>query len=228
MLFSPSESKCYSAEFIGTFTIVLIGCGAFATTPEGPTKSVAVNLAFGLAVTVMICALGHVSKAHFNPAVTLAFCVSRQFPLRCAIGYWLAQGAGAIAAALMISQISTAANGATVPSVQPVTAILIEALLTFLLMFVICSVSKDRRAPSHLSGPVIGGVVLMSGLFAGPLTGNSLNPARSLGPALFAPTALPYLWIYIVGPCLGAMAAVMFHSWLAKDYMHPVCLESCC
>lgn len=228
MLRSSKERRCYAAEFIGTFAIVFLGCGAIATIPESGSKSIAVNIVFGLVVATMICALGHVSKAHFNPAVTLGFVVSKRFPLRCAVGYWLAQFAGGILAALAVWQIAGGDIGATVPSVLPLAAIGLEAVLTFFLMLVICGVATDRRAPALLAGPAIGGVVLMNGLFAGSLTGNSLNPARSLGPALFTPEALPHLWIYFVGPCLGAVGAAVLYGWMAKGEQIPVCGESCC
>ncbi len=214
--------RCYVAEFVGTFAVVLFGCGAIAVVPDGPAKALSVNVVFGLTVACMIYALRSISKAHFNPAVTLGFVVSRQFPLLCAVPYWVAQFLGAIVAAGMVSLLSLTGNiGATLPTVSVYAAVGIEALLTFFLMLVI------RGSASGFAGAAIGGVVLVCGLFAGGLTGNALNPARSLGPAIFQPGSLPSLWVYIVGPCLGAVAASTLYSWLSPALkIEPV--ASCC
>jgi len=208
------EWSCYLAELIGTFAIVFFGCGAISVLPSGPSAHIAVNLVFGAIVAAMIYTFGHVSKAHFNPAVTLGFTISGQFPLRCAIGYWISQFVGAIVAAGLLVALGIASSGvgATSPTVAIVPAIALEAVLTFFLMIVIVGSAFDRRANGALAGAAIGITVMLCGLFAGPLTGNSLNPARSLGPALFAQgPALSNLGIYFLGPCLGATAAAFVY-----------------
>lgn len=226
-----SEVRCYLAEFIGVFVIVLIGCGSIAALGTDPTKHVAVNVAFGAAVATMIYALGHVSRAHFNPAVTLAFAVGSRIAWRCAIGYWAAQFLGAISACAVLRLVPGFTTvGPTTSQLSPATTVLFEAILTFILMLVIVGTAVDKRANSALAGLAIGATVTMNGLFAGPLTGNSLNPARSLGPALFERgVSLEQVWMYFVGPCLGACCAVLLYRALVTDRnLHEACSGSCC
>jgi MIP family channel proteins len=155
---------------------------------------------------VMVYATGHLSGAHINPAVTLAFTVTRHFPRRDAIVYIAAQLAGASAAAFVLAAAWTgkpADLGATVPSVSISTALLYETLLTAFLMFVITAVATDTRAVGAAAALAIGGTVGLDALFGGPITGASMNPARSFGPAL-ASGQWHEFWIYVVGPVLGA------------------------
>lgn len=225
------ELRCYLAEALGVFVIVLIGCGSIAALANEPSKHVAVNLAFGAAVATMIYALGHVSRAHFNPAVTLGFAVGGRISWRCAVGYWIAQFAGAILACAVLKTVpSFATLGPTTSQLPPLATILLEAVLTFVLMLVIVGTAVDKRANGAFAGLAIGATVTMNGLFAGPLTGNSLNPARSLGPALFeGGGALSQLWMYFVGPCLGAVAAMVVYRALVTDKnLHEACSTSCC
>ncbi|MBC8066322.1 MAG: MIP family channel protein [Chlorobia bacterium] len=223
------EVPCYVAEFIGTFAIVLFGCGSIAALPEGPAKHLSVNLAFGLTVAAMIYALGHVSRAHFNPAVTIGFVASRRFPLKSGLAYITAQCLGALTASAILALLFPTGNlGATTPSIPLVQALLVEALLTFFLVFVIAGTATDRRANPGLAGAAIGATVFICGLFAGSLTGNSLNPARSLGPALFQPAALGSLWAYFVGPIIGGVCATLTYRWLASGNQTAAELEGCC
>ena len=221
--------RCYVAEFIGTFAIVLLGCGSIALMADSPAKHLSVNIVFGVTVAAMIYTLGHISKAHFNPAVTLGFLAAKRFPLSCAIGYWIAQFSGAILAAALISTgLGAHTVGATTPSVSVGAAFALEAVLTFFLMLVIAGTATDRRAAQGFAGAAIGGTVLMNGLFAGQLTGNSLNPARSLGPALFQPGALDSIWIYFAAPALGAVCASLLYAWMAAgDQTEPI-KGTCC
>jgi aquaporin NIP len=224
-----SERRCYVAEFLGTFAIVLFGCGSIAAIPEGASKHLAVNVVFGLIVAVMIYGLGHVSRAHFNPAVTLGFVATGRFPWRSGLAYIVAQCLGAVSSSALLSVLFQSPNlGATVPTVPILPAVILEALLTFFLVFVISGVATDRRAPAGLAGAAIGATVLVCGLFAGGLTGNSLNPARSLGPALFAPAALPYLWIYILGPCMGGVAGAWLYTWISAGHQTEEAIKTCC
>jgi aquaporin NIP len=167
---------------------------------------VGIALSFGLVIMVMVYATGHLSGAHINPAVTAAFTLTRHFPARDAVAYVAAQCAGAIAAALVLLAVwpSTPADlGATVPSVGVGSAVVYEAVLTALLMFVIMAVATDTRAVGPAAAIAIGGAVGLDALFGGPVTGASMNPARSLGPALTAGQWSDF-WIYLVGPLVGA------------------------
>jgi len=172
---------------------------------------VGVAFTFGLVIMVMIYAAGHISGAHLNPAVTFAFALSRHFPWPRAAAYWAAQLAGAlIAAALLRGSLGDIADvGATQPSGSQTQAFLWELVLTFFLMFVITAVATDTRAVGEAAAIAIGGTVGLDAMFGGPITGASMNPARSVGPALVSGN-LHALWLYIlapiVGACLGALA----------------------
>ena len=213
------------AEFLGTFAIVFFGCGAIASI--GPNSGVTglwtVNAVFGLTVAAMIYALGHISAAHFNPAVTLGFAVAKRFPWRYSGAYMSAQFGGALVASvlhnfLLPSQASAVNYGATIPHVGVGQAVVLEGLLTFFLMLVIISVATDRRVNGAVAGLAIGSTVTLCGIFGGPLTSCSMNPARSLAPALFGGSTSS-LWIYFVGPCLGAMvAAIVYEAIRGGDH----------
>ncbi len=207
------------AEAAGTFALVLAGCGAIIVDAQtGALGHVGVSATFGLVIGAMIYATGHLSGAHFNPAVTLAFAATRHFPWRRVPGYVAAQLLGALAAALVLRAAlgNVAHLGATVPG-ELVTLpgwLLVEFLLTATLMFVIASVATDGRAVGAMAGTAIGGTVALSALWAGPLTGASMNPARSLGPAVAsgAADALGALWAYLVVPVLGALAGALLYE----------------
>lgn len=202
------ELRCCVAEAIGAFAIVFFGCGAIAL---GAAGFVGVNLVFGATVAAMIFALDHVSCAHFNPAVTVGFAVVRRFPWRLVVPYVLSQLIGAVVACLLLSTfvpsgaLQSASFGATLPSIGLAATVGTEVVLTFFLMLVIVSVATDARAAGANAAIAIGLTVAVAGLMAGPLTGCSMNPARSFGPALFAGgEALGSLWVYFVGPIIGA------------------------
>ena len=208
------------AEAIGTFTLVFAGCGSIMVAERfpGAVPPGAIPLVFGLAVTVMIYAVGHISGAHFNPAVTLAFAVGRHFPVKDVLYYWLAQFAGALAAsgALTLLLPIGRAYGTTYSSVHPPQALAWEGVLTFFLMFVIMAVATDTRAEGTMAGAAIGATVMLAAFVGGPVTGASLNPARSLAPALFQ-GQLGQMWIYVLGPVLGAVAAALLYNYLRHD-----------
>ncbi len=207
------------AEFIGVYMLVFAGCGAIVINAltSGEVGHVAISLTFGLVIMVMIYAVGHISGAHFNPAVTIAFTATRHFsPSKCVL-YIAAQAAGAVfAAATLRVMFGNVANlGTTLPSglgaFSPyATASLMEFILTFALMFVIMAVAKDTRAVGQMAGIAIGGTVALEALFAGPVSGASMNPARSLGPALIS-GELEYLTIYLVFPIAGALAGAFVY-----------------
>lgn len=195
------------AETIGTFSLVVAGCGAIMSNAQsGALGHVGVALSFGLVVLVMVAAVGHVSGAHINPAVTVAFALSRHFPWREVPLYVAAQLAGAIAGALALRLVfgrALAALGATLPSGSQAQSLAVETLLTAALMLVITAVATDTRAVGELAAIAIGATVAVNALWGGPLSGASMNPARSLGPALVA-GAWEGHWLYWLGPIAGA------------------------
>jgi aquaporin NIP len=179
--------RSLAAEAIGTFALVFAGCGAIMVEARtGGLGHVGVAISFGLVIMVMIYAVGQISGAHFNPAVTLAFATSRDFPAARVPAYWGAQLAGATAAALLLrgSLGQVAHVGATLPAGSDGQAFLWEAVLSFLLMFVIMAVATDTRAVGEAAAIAIGATVGLDAMFGGPITGASMNPARSLGPAV--------------------------------------------
>jgi aquaporin NIP len=205
-----------AAEGIAAFALVFAGCGAIVTDSEygGALGVVGVGLVFGLVIMVMIYATGHLSGAHINPAVTIAFALTRHFPRAEAAAYVAAQVAGASAAALVLLAIwpdQPAELGATVPTVGAGSALVYEALLTAFLMFVIMAVATDTRAVGAAAAIAIGGTVGLDALIGGPVTGASMNPARSLGPALASGTWDDF-WVYLAGPILGAAAGALAYQ----------------
>jgi len=197
-----------AAEGLAAFALVFAGCGAIVADVvyDGALGAVGVSLVFGLIIMVMVYATGHLSGAHINPAVTLAFTLTRHFPARDAAAYVGAQAAGATAGALLLLAVwpdQPASLGATLPSVGAGSALVYEVVLTAILMFVIMAVATDTRAVGTGAAIAIGGAVGLDALFGGPVTGASMNPARSLGPALAA-GELDDLWIYFAGPLAGA------------------------
>jgi aquaporin NIP len=204
----PDLARRALAEAIAAFTLVFAGCGAVVTNAsyDGALGTVGIALVFGLVIMVMVYATGHLSGAHINPAVTLAFTLTRHFPPREAAAYIVAQCAGAVVAAFALLAVwpSQPANlGATVPTVGVGSALVYEALLTAFLMFVIMAVATDTRAVGAAAAIAIGGTIGLDALFGGPVTGASMNPARSLGPALAA-WEWRDLWVYLAGPIAGA------------------------
>jgi MIP family channel proteins len=212
---------CTLAEGIGTFGLVFAGCGAIMidTLSHGQITHVGVGLVFGLIITVMIYAFGHISGAHFNPAVTLAFVLARHFPVRRLWVYWSAQLVGASAAAFCLRLLlgNVAHLGTTLPAGAGGTwqSFAFEALLTFFLMVVIMAMATDTRAVGQAAALAIGATVALEALFAGPITGASMNPARSLAPALVSFTWTAQ-WVYLSAPFLGAIAGALVYRWIRE------------
>jgi len=207
--------RAHVAEFIGTFALVFAGCGAIAV---GKLSDTGIALAFGLVIAVMIYALGHISGAHFNPAVSIGFAIGRHFPWTRVVTYCVAQFAGATAGALMLRFILGADRplGVTTPAGSDAPALAMEAVLTFFLMLVITAVATDARAVGEAAALAIGGTVALGALVGGPISGASMNPARSLGPAIVSGD-LSHLWVYLVGPILGAAVAAGTYGWLRES-----------
>ena len=208
-----------AAELVGTFALVFAGCGAIMVDAKtNALGHVGVAISFGLVIMVMIYALGHISGAHFNPAVTLAFALSRHFPWSRALGYWMAQLAGALlAAAILRGSLGNIAHvGATLPSGSQGQSFLWELVLTFFLMLVIVAVATDTRAVGEAAAIAIGGTVGLDAMFGGPVSGASMNPARSLGPALVSGD-LHGIWLYIVAPLAGAVLGALSYEFLRGE-----------
>lgn len=206
----------YAAEFIGTFFLVFFGCGSVIVAETvNPAASPFVPFVFGGSVAVMIYAVGHISGAHFNPAVTLAFWITGRMALVRVPGYLIAQCAGAIAASGVHAALWGAghSSGATEFSGDVAAAVTMESILSFALMFVIMSVATDSRAVGELAGIAIGTTVVICAFVGGPLTGASMNPARSLGPALLT-GAFDDLWLYLCVPIVGTCAGALTYNWI--------------
>lgn len=212
----PDLGRRALAEGLAAFALVFAGCGAIVADAEygGALGAVGVALVFGLVIMVMVYATGHLSGAHINPAVTVAFTLTRHFPARDAAAYVAAQVIGATAAALVLLAVWTDAPadlGATVPTVGVGSAVLYESLLTAFLMFVIMAVATDTRAVGAAAAIAIGGTIGLDALFGGPVTGASMNPARSLGPALVAGEWTDF-WVYLTGPIVGAALGALAYQ----------------
>jgi MIP family channel proteins len=210
------------AEAIGTFILIFAGTGAVMVNriSDGALTHLGISFVFGAVVAALIYALGHISGAHFNPAVTLAFWSSGFFPGRQVLSYIVAQVVGAIAASTTLRlSLGTIANlGATLPLQDNwLQALILETILTFILMFVILGSGLDRRAPIGFAGLAIGLTVGLEAAFMGPITGASMNPARSLGPALVG-GIWQHHWLYWIAPILGSQLAVMIYRRLSNNF----------
>ncbi len=201
----------YAAEAIGTFALVFAGTGAIVidSVSGGAVTHVGVAITFGLVVMAMIYAVGDVSGAHLNPAVTLGFWIARRFSGREVMPYIASQLLGAFAASALLRLLfeNRAALGSTIPAGSDVQSLVLEAVLTAGLMFVILCVSTGPKEVGLLAGIAIGGVVGLEAMFAGPISGASMNPARSIAPAIVS-GHLTSLWVYLIGPVVGAVVAV--------------------
>ena len=208
------------AEGIGTFVMVFAGCGTITVGEvfPGAVAPGVVPLVFGLTVAMMIYAVGHISGAHFNPAVSLAFAASRHFPGRNLTAYWLAQFLGAGLAMFLLWLLLPAATtyGAPISHVLPWQGVIWEALLTFVMMFVIMAVATDTKAEGTMAGVAIGSAVVVGAFFGGPVTGAAMNPARALAPVILAGN-LGGAWIYVAGPAFGAVGAALLYGCIRSE-----------
>lgn len=208
--------KCL-AEGIGTFALVFAGTGAVVVNDVsgGAVTHVGVALTFGLVVLAVIYAVGDVSGAHLNPAVSLGFWIARRFPTRSLLPFVASQTAGGLAASLALRALFPAhpTLGATLPTGSAAQSFGLETILTFFLMFVIINVATGSKEQGIMAGTAIGATVALEAMFAGPISGASMNPVRSLAPAVVA-LDLDSLWIYLTAPFLGAGLAILAYRGL--------------
>ena len=226
MSVEPGMVRKCAAELVGTFFLVFIGCGVCIAhhSHPGDITHVGVALGFGGVVMCVVYAIGHVSGAHINPAVTVAFAASRHFPLRAAVPYIVAQCAGALlaSAAHVVTFGGEAAAAAQFGATSPVGvslagAFVFEVILTFILMFVVMAVATDARVVHGVGGLAIGAAVCIDCLAAGKCCGASMNPARSLGPAVFAGgEAIGHLWLYLCAPVVGTVVAAYAYEFVRR------------
>ncbi len=212
----------YLAELIGTFALVFCGTGAIVINQEsgGAITHVGIAITFGLIVAAMIYSIGNISGAHLNPAVTIALWVAKEFPIKEILPYIISQAMGAFLASLVLHVLFPINEllGATLPAGSEMQSFLLEAILTFILMFVILSVAKGSKEQGMFAGLAIGSVVLLEAMFAGPICGASMNPIRSLAPAIVS-GHLEHVWVYLLAPVLGSILAVF--AWIGlKEKIH--------
>ncbi|MBL7921642.1 MAG: aquaporin [Bacteroidia bacterium] len=209
----------YIAEIIGTFALIFCGTGAIIINQEsvGAITHAGIAATFGLIVAAMIYTVGDISGAHLNPAVTIAFWVAKVFPAKEILPYIISQGIGAFLASFTLHYLfpNNATLGATSPAGTAMQSFILELILTFLLMFTIIHVAKGSKEQGMFAGIAIGSVVLLEAMFAGPICGASMNPIRSLSPAVVS-GHLEHLWVYLSAPTLGAVLAVLVWQGLKE------------
>jgi len=212
--------KKYYAEVIGTFALVFCGTGAIIINQEtaGAVSHTGIAMTFGLIVMVMIYALGHISGAHINPAVTIAFAVAGRFHVRMVAPYIVSQFTGALLASATLKVLFPDNDflGATIPHGSDSQSFILETILTFILMLVIIHVATGSKEQGMFAGLAIGSTVLLEAMFAGPICGASMNPARSLSPAVLS-GHYAHLWIYLVAPVVGAVLSIVVWGGLKED-----------
>ena len=219
--------KNYISEFLGTFALIFCGTGAMTINEVtgGAVTHVGIAITWGFIVIAMIYAYGDISGAHFNPAVSIAFAVAKKFSWKEVPKYIIAQVLGALLASVTLKFLFPTSEvlGATIPSIDVMRAFVLEIILTFILMLTIINVSTGSKEVGIVAGIAIGGVVLLEAMFAGPVTNASMNPARSLAPALVSGN-LEHLWLYLTAPVIGAVLAI-YSCKLVKD--DECCAEGC-
>jgi len=211
--------KKYISEALGTFAIVFCGTGAIIINQQsnGAITHVGIAITFGFIVMSMIYALGNISGAHFNPAVTIAFAIAKKFEVKQILPYIISQVVGAISASIVLRLLfpDNQLLGATLPAGSEMQSFILEFILTFFLMLVILNVAHGSKEQGMFAGLAIGAVVLLGAMFAGPICGASMNPARSIAPAIVS-THMEHLWLYLIAPVTGAAASVFIWKYISK------------
>lgn len=211
--------KKYIAEVIGTFALVFCGTGAVIINQEtdGGVTHVGIAITFGLVIMTMIYALGNISGAHFNPAVTIAFAVAKKMDNKEVAPYIISQVAGGILASTVLCFMfpDNEYLGTTIPAGSDMQSFVLEFILTFFLMLVILNVAHGSKEQGMFAGIAIGGVIMLEAMFAGPISGASMNPARSFAPALVS-FNFEHLWLYILAPILGASTSVFVWRYITN------------
>lgn len=211
--------KKYISEALGTFAIVFCGTGAIIINQQsnGAITHVGIAITFGFIVMSMIYALGNISGAHFNPAVTVAFAIAKKFEVKQILPYIISQVVGAISASIVLRLLfpDNQLLGATLPAGSEMQSFILEFILTFFLMLVILNVAHGSKEQGMFAGLAIGAVVLLEAMFAGPICGASMNPARSIAPAIVS-THMEHLWLYLIAPVTGAAASVFIWKYISK------------
>jgi len=220
-------NRNYIAEALGTFTLVFCGTAAMAINEvtNGSVTHVGIGITWGFIVIALIYAFGEISGAHFNPAVSIAFAVAKKFEWKEVPKYIVSQFLGAMLASFLVWYLFPESEflGGTHTILPPEKAFLLEYLLTFFLMMVIINVSTGSKETGMMAGIAIGGVVMLEAIFAGPMTNASMNPVRSLAPAIMS-LKFDNLWLYLIAPFLGAITAVFTCRIVKKD---GCCNENC-
>ncbi|MGB2847061.1 MAG: MIP family channel protein [Saprospiraceae bacterium] len=208
-----------TAEFVGTYFLLFCGCGAIVINQvsDGVITHMGIAITFGLIIMCLIYALGEISGAHFNPAVSIAFTVAGKFPKSDLVPYIISQILGAVAAAFTLKILfpTNQLLGSTIPAGSALQSFFLEILLTLLLMLVIIRVAHGSKEVGLFAGVAIGATVGLDAMFGGPISGASMNPARSIGPAL-ASGHLEHLWVYLLAPVIGAILAIYLNNYLIK------------
>ncbi|XP_074571313.1 aquaporin NIP2-1-like [Curcuma longa] len=216
-LLPPFLARKVVSEMIATFLLVFVTCGAAALSKSNPSlvSQLGASVAGGLIVTVMIYAVGHISGAHMNPAVTLAFAVSRHFPWIQVPFYMAAQIFGALIASFVLLEVLHPITnlGTTTPAGAASKALIVEIVVTFCMMFVTSAVATDTKAIGELAGLAVGSSVCITSILAGPISGGSMNPARTLGPAV-ASKKYDSIWVYFIGPVLGTLMGSFSYNFI--------------
>jgi MIP family channel proteins len=216
---APPLVRALVAEAIGTFALVFAGCGAIMVDAKTHQLGhIGVAFTFGLVIMFGIYAVGHISGAHFNAAVTFAFALTRHFPWPRACAYWSAQFLGAVvAAAVLRGSLGNIANvGATYPSGSNAQSFLWELVMSAFLMFVVLAVATDTRAVGEAAAIAIGGTIGLDAMFGGPISGASMNPMRSLGPGLVSGD-LHAIWIYLLAPLVGTAVGGLAYQFVRGE-----------
>ncbi len=208
------------SEFIGTFMMVFAGTSAIVINDlyGGQITHLGIALVFGLVVAAVIYSLGPISGAHINPAVTIAFCLARRFPKEKIPAYITAQIGGAVVASIIVFLMfaNHATLGATLPQGTNIQSLLLEIVISFILMLTIINVATGSKEQGIMAGVAIGGIVTLAAIFAGPVSGASMNPARSIGPAIVSGN-IASLWIYIIGPVIGTSLSIFCCRCMRED-----------